>query len=188
MREWSVDLKTLHTLGPDLTRVEAYVDDLVGILKPFALAAGYDSLGVTPRFNVRARTVDAALTKALRIFAASFKRIHFPDPPDVVSAEVETVEELDRRLQEANFLDLVGIPEGAGALGGCAGVAEILGVTRQRAAAPPPSRRSPKPIAQLAAGPVWDRHAIARFVERWPRRRTGRAQKGGGGAGRLSSP
>src|SRR3972149_1457977 len=81
MREWSVDLKTLHTLGPDLTRVEAYVDDLVGILKPFAVAAGYDSLAVTARFNVRARTVDAALTKALRIFAASFKRIHFPEPP-----------------------------------------------------------------------------------------------------------
>src|SRR3970282_1218797 len=108
MREWSVDLKTLHTLGPDLTRVEAYVDDLVGILKPFAVAAGYDSLAVTARFNVRARTVDAALTKALRIFAASFKRIHFPDPPDVVSAEVETVEEMDRRL-EAAYVPGVGV-------------------------------------------------------------------------------
>ena len=173
MREWSVDLKTLHTLGPDLPRVEAYVDDLVGILKPFAVAAGYDSLAVTARFNVRARTVDAALTKALRIFAASFKRIHFPDPPDVVSAEVETVEEMDRRLQESNIPDLVGIAEVAG----------ILGVTKQRASELSRSRRFPKPIAQLAAGPVWDRHAIARFVERWPRRRTGRPKKAAAMAG-----
>src|SRR3972149_4947887 len=119
MREWSVDLKTLPTLGPDLTRVEAYVDDLVGILKPFAVAAGYDSLAVTARFNVRARTVEAALAKGPRIFAASFKRTHFPAPPDVVSAEVAQVEDMGRRLQESNFPDLVGIAE----------VAEILGVT-----------------------------------------------------------
>lgn len=167
MKEWSVSLQTSHALGNDQLRLEAYADDLVEVLNPRAGVVGYDALMFSARFNVKAPAADAALTKALRVFAAALKRIRFPDPLRVVSAEVETVEELDRRLQESNVPELVGVAEVAG----------ILGVTKQRASELSHSRRFPKPIVQLAAGPVWDRHAIARFVETWPRRRTGRPKK-----------
>src|SRR3989304_458130 len=143
--------------------------DLQGSLAVLSARPDEDACCVLPHALV--------LEKALRIFAASFKRIPFPRPPDVVSAEVATVEELDRQLQESNFPDLVGIAE----------VAEILGVTKQRASELSRSRRFPKPIAQITAGPVWDRHAIARFVERWPRRRTGRPEKAGAVGGGVPS-
>ncbi len=80
--------------------------------------------------------------------------------------ELEPVEALDRRLQESGIPLLVGITE----------VADLLGVSKQRAWELSKTPDFPHPYVELAAGPVWNRYAVARFKERWPRR-PGRPKK-----------
>jgi hypothetical protein len=77
-----------------------------------------------------------------------------------VDARVQTVEELERELEAPTIPALAGISE----------VAKVLGVSRQRASELPGSERFPKPVANLAAGPVWLRSTILSFNQRWDRR------------------
>jgi len=78
----------------------------------------------------------------------------------VVRADVMTFEEQDRELATPNFPELVGVSE----------VADLLGVSRQRASALAKSSGFPLPVAVLAAGPVWTRPSLNRFVDEWPRK------------------
>ena len=86
----------------------------------------------------------------------------------VVDARVQSVEELERELEAPAVPALAGISE----------VAEVLGVSRQRASELSRSDGFPKPVANLAAGPVWLRSAIVSFAESWERR-PGRPRIGG---------
>ena len=78
----------------------------------------------------------------------------------VVRAEALTFEEQDRELESPNFPELVGVSE----------IADILGVTRQRASALAKTASFPVPVATLASGPVWTRPSLNRFIDEWPRR------------------
>lgn len=49
-------------------------------------------------------------------------------------------------------------------------VAELLGVSRQRASELRTRRGFPAPIAELASGPVWTASSLGRFLETWERR------------------
>lgn len=162
-REWSVLLHSYHTQGAAHDRLRDYIDELLEVL-PDEAVASYDPIVIAARFNVKAPTIVEAVAKAQNIFHNALVRIRFPDTIEVVWADAQTVEELDRELQRSNAPQMVGVSEVAG----------ILGVTRQRALEVSRRPDFPKPIAELAAGPVWNRHAVARFLERWPRRRTGR--------------
>ncbi len=167
MKEWSVYIQTAHSLGAAHDRLGAFVDELLDDLEPHAGTVSYDPLVLAARLSVRASDPESALAKARRILAVALRKTKFPDELDMVDVEIETVEELDRRLQQSNIPPLVGIAE----------VADTLGVSKQRASELSRQPSFPRPLVNLAAGPVWDRHAIARFLERWPRRRTGRPVK-----------
>jgi hypothetical protein len=97
----------------------------------------------------------------------------------VVKLEVTEWERFDAELDEPNTPDLVGIAE----------LAELVGVRRQRASVL--ARRSdfPKPLAELASGPVWDLRMVERFVRGWARKpgrpATRRVQRTA--AGRIAS-
>lgn len=162
MKNWSVSIQTTHVL--DMSKADEIADELVDLLKSHGGTARYDSQMLAARFDVRATHPEAALTKAHRILNAALRKAGYTDKSNIIVVEVEGVEEMDRRLQESNVPSLVGIAEVAGA----------LGVSKQRASELSRQSSFPRPLATLAAGPVWDRHAIARFLERWPRRRTGR--------------
>lgn len=56
------------------------------------------------------------------------------------------------------------------ALAGAAEAADLLGVTRQRLADIRKMARFPQPVADLKAGPVWDRAEIERFSNKWDRK------------------
>ena len=165
MRDWSVYLQAAHGLGQ--AAVDDIADDLVDLLKPQGGSVSYDSQMLAARFDVRAADPESSLAKARRIFGSALRKARFPGEPTIIAAEVETVEDLDRRLQDSNVPPLVGIAE----------VADVLGVSKQRASELSRQPSFPRPLAALAAGPIWDRFAIARFVERWPRRRTGRPKQ-----------
>lgn len=65
-----------------------------------------------------------------------------------------------------------------GGLAGVAEAAELLGVSRQRIAEIRKDHKAfPAPVADLAAGPVWDRAELERFDRTWERKRTGRPRK-----------
>lgn len=81
-------------------------------------------------------------------------------PGDVVAGEIITTAEHDRRLEGPARPELVGISE----------IAELLGVTRQRASALQTNTGFPAPAAVLRSGPVWYAADISRFAETWTRR------------------
>jgi len=174
MPEWSIDLETRHTLGQ-----RRMLDVVYGLLdrltKHAAVAsAGRRTLGV--RFNIVAAEPDRAMAMALQLFTRTLRRVGFPGRPEIVSVELETVTEQARRLKEPTLPPFAGISE----------VAKILGVTRQRAHQLAQTAGFPQPLAMLAAGPIWNRHAIDRFSEDW-NRRPGRPKKASVMAGRLLS-
>jgi hypothetical protein len=78
----------------------------------------------------------------------------------VVAVEVMTFLEQDRQLAQPSMPELVGVAE----------VAEVLGVSRQRASELRGRPGFPSPVADLASGPVWSRPSLDRFVETWERR------------------
>lgn len=78
----------------------------------------------------------------------------------IARIDAMTYTEQDRTLATPNFPELVGIAE----------VAEILGVTRQRASQLQTKATFPAPVAVLKAGPVWTRPSLNAFAEQWERR------------------
>jgi len=116
----------------------------------------------------------AAVSVTLAVDAASARRA-LAEAEDVVAerlgklgvqmagldaAEVLTTEEQDRRLAEPVLPQFAGVTE----------VAELLGVTRQRASALTTHPEAPTPVARLASGPVYVLSSWQRFAETWPRR------------------
>jgi hypothetical protein len=75
----------------------------------------------------------------------------------VARFEVTTFAEHDADLERPAFPELVGIKEIAG----------ILAVSPQRAHQLTKREDFPDPIARLAAGPVWTRPSLERFIDDW---------------------
>jgi hypothetical protein len=110
-------------------------------------------------------TVDAAgpaqaITKALARIAKAEVR------GEPVAVEVLTTAEQDRRLAEPVFPELAGVSE----------IAELLGVSRQRASSVQHLEAFPAPVAELRSGPVWRKADLTRFAETWERK-PGRPRK-----------
>ena len=59
---------------------------------------------------------------------------------------------------------------------GLSEIAGILGVSKQRVGQLRAREDFPVPVAELAAGPVWQREMLDRFIRDWPRR-SGRPAK-----------
>ena len=167
MTEWSVEADLKIPLGESEEQAEELIDELLDVMEPHAPAVRYrlpDSLSV--RFCVTEKKAKDAIWKGLELLSSSLRKAHFPERGDWVRVEAETMADLDRRIQESNAPEIVGVSE----------LAELLGVTRQRASELARSRDFPLPIATLASGPVWRKSSVARFVEHWPRR-PGRPKK-----------
>jgi predicted DNA-binding transcriptional regulator AlpA len=92
-----------------------------------------------------------------------YERIIVPGlgvPLEVVGGQVTSWDDFERSLETRNFPELVGVSE----------LAELLGVSRQRASELANSKTFPKPVAQLSSGPVWVEAAVRRYENEWPRR------------------
>ena len=117
-----------------------------------------DRYGAT--FSIEeAATARDAVAFGYEIFTTYAEKSGLPAWP-VVRAEALTFEQLDRDLETPNFPEVVGVSE----------IAELIGVTRQRASAIAKRADFPAPVATLSAGPVWTRVSLNRFVEEWPRK------------------
>jgi predicted DNA-binding protein (UPF0251 family) len=117
-----------------------------------------ERLGVT--MTIDASGPAQAITKALRKIAKADVR------GEPVAVEVLTTAEQDRQLAEPAFPELAGVSE----------IAELLGVSRQRASSVQHLEAFPAPVAELRSGPVWRKADLTRFAETWERK-PGRPRK-----------
>ena len=144
--EYSVDI-TINTERP-LTEQQLFDIAAIG-----GVSVGYEGgREVSTTFTVDAVDVPAAAEAAIARMAECVDG-------DVVSLEVMTIEEQDRRLAE---------PEPK--LAGIAELAEALGVSKQRVDQLRARDDFPLPIQELAAGPVWRLADLSTFQEGWQRK------------------
>jgi len=149
--EWVVSLETSipGTFSDELA------DRVIEDLKEYSPAVGGRGGRIGVTMSVEASTDRRAFDHArgaLRRVLGSRSR--------VIDVRVQSVDELERELEAPAIPALAGISE----------VADVLGVTRQRASELAGSAAFPRPIADLAAGPVWLRSTIVSFHESWERR------------------
>ena len=78
---------------------------------------------------------------------------------DLEALQVQTDAALEREVS-APSPELIGLSE----------IAAILGVSKQRVGQLRARADFPVPVAELAAGPVWHREMLDRFIRAWPRR------------------
>jgi hypothetical protein len=102
-----------------------------------------------------------AAESGLRLFRSALEKAGIKALQYRVSGvEIQNLDDLDRSLKESNVADLVGVAE----------LAKILKVSKQRVSELARIPDFPKPIANLASGPVWKKTAIARHIGSWLRR------------------
>ncbi|MBI4935848.1 MAG: hypothetical protein HY828_18355 [Actinobacteria bacterium] len=145
--DWTVD-----------DQVDIDTEAVAGWLLEFTAA---DSAAFGPRrlsatFPLHAPSYSKAYER-LRLELTSTKQV--TGGLTVVNVEVQRADHLDAELARPVLPALVGITEAA----------EILGVTRQRAHAIAQQPRFPRPVAELASGPVYLEHAVRAFADQ-PRR------------------
>ncbi len=155
MTEWSVRIE----LAGEFTEEDA--DRVTTILAKSSPATGFGPGDLDAQFCVEAGNAQDAIKKGVNLLMAALKK-----PARVTGVEALSMEDLDRSIAESNAPDLVGVSELAG----------LLKVSKQRISRLASTAEFPKPIATLAAGPIWRKITIARFAEAWERR-PGRPRK-----------
>jgi len=146
-------------------RIEAIASEAVD---PDLLAEWLHDRGVdSPSFDqVNPRRVGAALTvRGKDLVDAAAHAVEMvmgvlPVGSSVVAVEAMTTEEQDRLLELRSFPELAGPQE----------LAQQLGVSRQRFYEVAKLPGFPKPIVQLASGPVWEVNSINHFKTTWSRK------------------
>lgn len=162
MGEWSVSIDV--AAGAGVRRFPRLADRLCDLLDGLADHAGVahgaaNGRRYGARLSVGAESPAAAVEAATEVFEKAAAAAGLP-PWQVVQVEVLAPEELRRQNAAPTLPELVGVGE----------VAELLGVSRQRASGLARSPAFPPPVAELKAGPVWARASVERFVEHWQRR------------------
>ncbi|MEX1009678.1 MAG: hypothetical protein WD271_17810 [Acidimicrobiia bacterium] len=155
--------------------LEEFVDLLVDRGGAVSCSTAGDRYGATFSLEEGVENATAAVALGHDVFTALAEKAGLPRWP-VVRAEALRFDELDREIETPNFPGLVGVSE----------IADILGVTRQRASALAKTPAFPAAVATLASGPVWTRPSLNRFVEEWPRKE-GRPPKSPSGSRRSST-
>jgi len=155
MTFWAVtiDLRVDRALDDD------ELGDLGDLLGDHGAAIAASDRGLSVTLTVDADTAYAAHASAEEIVSDCLAKLGAA-VAGLDAVEVMTVEEQDRRLAEPAIPQLAGVTE----------VAEMLGVSRQRASALTAHPAAPTPVARLASGPVYVRDSWCRFAETWPRR------------------
>lgn len=161
MTWWSVLIEAAapadaERLAVDDERFDALVDavtDYDGVI-----TGGADRYSV--RLSVEADDALHAVMHARDIVWKSTTNVGLPEWP-FIHVDALTHDELGDELARPPFPDLLGAAE----------VATILGVSRQRLAEIRQVKHDfPRPVVELAAGPVWVRSAIDGWAKGWARK------------------
>lgn len=148
----TIDWHAAITTTDQLT--EAAAEAVMEALAERGPAITLDTDSATVSLTAHGDTAQAALADALTAITSAGL------DGDPVSVTVQTYEALDRELAQPLFPEVVGYAE----------IAEIAGVTRQRARQFAEYDSFPAPVIQTAQGPLYSRAAAARWVETRPTR------------------
>lgn len=103
--------------------------------------------------------IDQVISSALDRMASAVKEVGLPDLP-IVEASATEWSLFEKQLEEPTFPNVVGVSE----------LAEMLGVSRQRASELARSPGFPAPFTMLAAGPVWIEPNVSDYIKTWVRK------------------
>lgn len=158
MKDWSAYLRAS---SPPQTFSADDAEGLAEVLyrRGAAVGSSHDGSWISAQFSFHAVDLERAFGTATEIMEKALAEIG-ADGVVIDYAQLMTQEDLERELSRPAYPELVGIQE----------IAKMLGVTRQRASALAASPHFPRPLVKLAAGPVWPKPWIARFVREWDRR------------------
>ena len=156
MTEWSVAVT--NCLSPPVKDADDALERILESVADHGPALSYSPKEITLQITVRAESACDASSQAADVVAKALGSVGWP--VDIRELHATERSLFEAQLDEPNFPELVGITE----------IAELLGTSRQRASELARSARFPRPLAELAAGPVWPKPWIARFVEEWERR------------------
>ncbi|MEX0755715.1 MAG: hypothetical protein WD556_11460 [Actinomycetota bacterium] len=152
--------------------VEAELTDdriaaILDALDRYSPAISYGPGSLSIRISVEDQSINHAFTPAYAtcIDALTVSGLRRDIDFRLAVVEIATEAELEREISEPP-IELVGATE----------LAEMLGVTRQRASTLATSSTFPAPLARLASGPVWLKGSVLRFASEWERR-PGRPRK-----------
>jgi hypothetical protein len=164
LTNWHVRLQFDDVLLPG--PVDEAIDALFAILEEYGptstVSPGRFSLFLT----VDATSPEAALRTVRGIARDAMRKTNIKSSRYPVGVEIYTDEEIDRANADPLYPEVVGVAE----------VAAMLRVSKQRVSELTSSKRFPRPLYKLAAGPVWVKPEIEAFVEKWERK-PGRPRK-----------
>jgi hypothetical protein len=156
MTEWSI---AVTTRGPGpVDAVEDAAEAIAAKLSDFAPVLAISPDEVTIRIAVEGDPAEAVVPLAISKIRGAVESAGWSG--HVIEVEASEWSTFEKKLDEPTYPELVGITE----------IAALLGTSRQRASELARSPKFPAPLADLAAGPVWPKPAIARFVGDWERR------------------
>lgn len=158
MKQWSVAVGFggYPVAAPTVDEQIAVLADELAEMAP-AISVGKKSM--TVRLAVEANDAVEAAASVVPDVVIALDRIGLGAVP-VNELEITEWTRFEEKLAEPTYPELVGITE----------IAELLGISRQRASELARSSRFPAPHADLAAGPVWLKPNVMRFVEEWDRK------------------
>jgi hypothetical protein len=162
MHEYSVTF----TVGVGLDGETA--DDLLGIMNDLGYGSvlAFGNTTYSPAFTVADDDHPLrALEQGYERLTTAAEKAGIAHEP-IVKIEMTDWHELEAELERPAHPAVLGIAE----------LAEILGVSRQRASQVARINAFPKPYAELASGPVWFSTNVERFVQEWERK-PGRPRK-----------
>jgi predicted DNA-binding transcriptional regulator AlpA len=176
MADWLVNVVVTST-GDQAIPVKALADTLVGLRStPPILLIEERRLEVGTVVGAESAIGAAAIATETMEHALSDLGLSGA----VVSVQASTTDEARRALARGEIPELI---DNAGAeryFAGLSETAELLGVSRSRVAALRARSDFPRPVAELASGPVWVAREIEAFAQRWTR------QSGRPAGGRIS--
>ncbi len=165
MTEWLVNVIVVPVYGSELAEeqlMDAFAD--VGDLPGALLVDGrHLEIGVIVE---AASAMEAAATAGHRV------EERLPElfgGGEVVGVQASTAGEVERDLERGGIHELIDDETAEQRLAGLAETAELLRVTRPRVAVLRKRPDFPRPVAELASGPVWVAGEIEAFVQRWNR-------------------
>lgn len=158
VKEWSTYIRASGELGIFSSEHSEMLADVL-YKRGGAVGSSRDGSWISAQFTVRATSIYRCFQSATEMFEKALAEIGVHDFT-LDHVQLMTHEELEQELSRPLYPELVGIHE----------IAELLGVTRQRASALAASAQFPRPLTKIAAGPVWPRPWITRFLREWDRR------------------
>jgi hypothetical protein len=158
------DYSVVEGVELDSVLTSDQIDQILTALEPHGAAISVDQGSLVLQISVEGvapmRTLDegrSVIENALRAAGVMFR--------DVLELEVRRADSLAFELDRPEP-SLVGVSE----------LAEMLGVSRQRASELQTRKGFPSPLANLASGPVWSETSLRRFIQGW-KRKPGRPRK-----------